>query len=153
MPWQLLILRSFFRVKLRQSDHTTFRVVLAQVVSLPLCFDKGAELCAEADAGVSTSFRWAGVSQLSGFCWQADSSGTKRCIAMCWGHVCKFFFTVRRTRHVLQWHLRIWCNCTVPSVATQVHNIHCLYFCPDFLFSLCYPHQHHYFTRALLQYF
>lgn len=30
-----------------------------------------AELPAEADAGVSTSLGWAGISQLSSFCWQA----------------------------------------------------------------------------------
>lgn len=30
---------------------------------------------------------------------------------MCSAHVCKWFFSVRRTRHVPQWHLRSWCNC------------------------------------------
>lgn len=48
-----------------------------------------------------------------------ESSGTKLCITTCWGHVCKFFFTVRHTRHVLQWHRRFWCNCTAPLAATQ----------------------------------
>lgn len=48
-----------------------------------------------------------------------ESSGTKLCITTCCGHVCKFFFTVRHTRHVLQWHRRFWCNCTAPLAATQ----------------------------------
>lgn len=152
MPWQVLILRSFSGVKLKQCNHTTFRVVLAQVVSLPLCFDKELnslqkqmlELAPHSDG-------WAYGSSLASADGLHESSGTKRCIAMRSGHICKFFFTVTRTRHVLQWHLRFWCNCTAPSAATQGHNLHCLYFCPDF--SLCYPHQHHYFTKALFQYF
>lgn len=59
------------QIKAVQSHYIHYCIVLAQVISLPLCFGEGAELPAEADAEVSTSFRWAGISQLSGFCWQA----------------------------------------------------------------------------------
>lgn len=117
MPWQLLILRSFSGVKLKQFNHTTFCVVLAQVVSLPLSFDKGAELPAEADAGVSTLFRWAGISQLSGFCWQAAREFWHK--ALHHNVLRSRLHTVRHTRHVLQWHRRFWCNCTAPLAATQ----------------------------------
>lgn len=62
---------SWGQIKAVQSHYIHYSIVLAQVISLTLCFGKGAEPPAKADAEVSTSFRWAGISQLSGFCWQA----------------------------------------------------------------------------------
>lgn len=59
------------QIKAVPSHYIHYRIVLAQVISLPPCFGRRAEPAAEADAAVSTSFRWAGISKLWGSCWQA----------------------------------------------------------------------------------
>lgn len=111
---------SWGQIKAVQSHYIHYCIVLAQVISLALCFGKGAEPPEEADAEVSTLFRWAGISQLSSFCWQAVHEflahiAASQCAGVTfasfssqWDILGKFF----------QWYLRFWCNCTAPSAAT-----------------------------------
>lgn len=69
MPWQVLIFDIFWgQIKAVQLHYIPCSLGTSNFS--PLCFDKGAELPAEADAGVSASFKWASVSQLSSFCWR-----------------------------------------------------------------------------------